>query len=348
VTVYATAALVYSLITPIGPDEASLSMIAAAVAATATTFVLLAGLVTWNRALLDGEPLSTVWSNHKWVALHYAGFGAVGLCFSIAYISTGYWGIIAYLVPVLTLRLAMKQYVDKTADNVSKLKTQNEALKTANVEISRISNELSVAYGATLEALVNALEARDQETKGHSVRVAHYMLNIAEALGVRPGTQQYVDMQHGALLHDVGKIGVRDAVLLKPGALTPEEWALMRKHPEIGYHILREVKFLQGSAEIVLAHHERWDGAGYPYGLAAEDIPLGSRIFAVVDTFDTMTSDRVYRAALTPEDALEEILRCNGSQFDPRVVEAFLDIYDDWILEREKLHSGPVIFRAAA
>jgi putative nucleotidyltransferase with HDIG domain len=289
-----------------------------------------------------------VWSNHRWVALHYLAFGVVGLSILASYVGLGYWGLLGYLAPALMLRLSMKQYVDKTAENVEKLKKQNQALETANVEISKISTELTITYGATLEALVNALEARDQETKGHSVRVSRYMLNIAEALGVKPGTDDYLDMQHGALLHDVGKIGVRDNILLKPGSLTPDEWALMRKHPEIGYNILREVKFLSGAANIVLAHHERFDGAGYPYGLKATDIPLGSRIFAVVDTFDTMTSDRVYRKALTPEDALQEILRCSGSQFDPFVVEAFLDIYDDWVLERERLHSGLLTFRAAA
>jgi putative nucleotidyltransferase with HDIG domain len=348
VTVYCVAAASYSVFAPTGSQSLQIGMIPGAAAATALTFGLSAALITWNRFLESGQPISEIWSNHRWVAAHYAAFGIVGLSFTTSYLTSGYWGVLVYLVPAFMLRVAMKQYVDKTAENVEKLKKQNHALETANTEIRKISNELTITYGATLEALVNALEARDQETKGHSVRVARYMLNIAEALGVKPGTQEYIDMQHGALLHDVGKIGVRDNILLKPSALTPDEWALMRKHPEIGYNILREVKFLAGAANIVLAHHERYDGAGYPHGLKGEDIPLGSRIFAVVDTFDTMTSDRVYRKALTPDDALEEILRCSGSQFDPFVVEAFLDIFDDWVLEREKLHAGPVVFRAAA
>jgi putative nucleotidyltransferase with HDIG domain len=348
VIAYSTSAAAFSLLAPTGSDRFQLSMIPAAILATFVTFSLLAASISWNRALVSGQSLSDIWANHRWVAVHYAAFGAVGLSFIASYLVAGYWGILAYVIPALMLRLTMKQYVDKTAENVERLKEQNRALQIANVEISRMSNELRLTYGATLEALVSALEARDQETKGHSVRVARYMLNIAEALGVRPATQEYLDMQHGALLHDVGKIGVRDAILLKPASLTPDEWALMRKHPEIGYNILREVKFLSGAADIVLAHHERWDGAGYPYGLKGEDIPLGSRIFAVVDTFDTMTSDRVYRKALTPEDALQEILRCSGSQFDPFVVEAFLDIYEAWVLERERLHSEAALFKQVA
>jgi putative nucleotidyltransferase with HDIG domain len=344
---YALAGVVYALFATVNPETIGYEMIPAGLAATAVTFGLSALLISSSVSLRTGQSFSTVWANHRWVALHYLGFGIVGLSFLASYVGLGYWGLLGYLIPAFMLRFSTKQYVDKTAENVEKLKQQNRALETANVEIRKVSDELRVTYNATLEALVNALEARDQETKGHSVRVAEYMTTIAEALGVRRDTQEWLDMQHGALLHDVGKIGVRDSILLKPGKLTPEEWEFMRKHPEIGYNILREVKFLHGAAEIVLAHHERWDGNGYPKGLRAEEIPLGSRIFMVVDTFDTMTSDRVYRKALTTQDALDEILRCSGSQFDPLVVEAFLDIYDAWVLERQKLHDLTILPKAA-
>ncbi len=345
--IYAVAGALYAQLTPVNPGSLSLSMIPAGLAATAMTFTLSAVFISNSVSLRTGQSFSSVWANHRWVAVHYLGFGIVGLSFLASYVGLGYWGILGYLAPVFMLRLSTKQYVDKTAENVQKLKEQNKALETANIEIRNVSDELRVTYGATLEALINALEARDQETKGHSVRVARYMINIAEALGVAPGSQDWLDMQHGALLHDVGKIGVADAILRKPAQLTPEEWESMRKHPRIGYDILSEVRFLKGAAEIVLAHHERWDGNGYPRGLRAEEIPLGSRIFMVVDTFDTMTSDRVYRKALTTQDALNEILRCSGSQFDPRAVEAFLDIYDAWVIERDKLHDLTAMQKAA-
>jgi putative nucleotidyltransferase with HDIG domain len=253
----------------------------------------------------------------------------------------------AFVSPALMIRLSMKQYVDKTKESVAKLEMQNDALRTANIEIRRVSEELRTSYDGTLEALVNALDARDQETKGHSIRVSRYMLDIAREMGVTEGSQEWVDMQRGSLLHDVGKIGVSDSILLKPGKLTDEEWELMRKHPEIGYNMLSQVKFLQGPAELILAHHERWDGEGYPKGLHEDEIPLGARIFSVVDTFDSMTSDRPYRKALTTLEAMNEIMRCSGSQFDPIVVEAFLDIYEQWVKEREEMHAGEVLRRVA-
>jgi putative nucleotidyltransferase with HDIG domain len=273
--------------------------------------------------------------------------GVLGLALVASYVALGILGIVAFATPALMMRFVMKQYTDKTKENVEKLKGQNAALQRANVEIRRVSDELRETYDGTLEALVNALDARDQETKGHSLRVSHYMLDIARAMGVEEGTKQWIDMARGSLLHDVGKIGVSDAILLKPAKLTEDEWTLMRLHPEIGYNMLRQVKFLEGAAEIILAHHERWDGKGYPRGLREEEIPLGARIFMVVDTFDSMTSDRPYRKALSTLEALDEILRYNGAQFDPTVVEAFLDIYETWVRERELLHNEPALKRAA-
>jgi putative nucleotidyltransferase with HDIG domain len=348
VLINAAAAGTYELFVPVPSSELDLRMIPGGLASAAVAFGLSAFLISLSLSLRRSRPISEVWAENRWLGPHYLAFGVVGIALAAAYSGLGYWGIVAFITPAFMLRLSMKQYVDKTSENVEKLRKQNEALQAANKEIRKVSEELVVTYGATLEALVNALEARDQETKGHSVRVAHYMLNIAEALGVEKGTQDWTDMQHGALLHDVGKIGVRDSILLKPGKLTPEEWEYMRKHPEIGYNILREVKFLHGAADIVLAHHERWDGQGYPRGLKREEIPLGSRIFSVVDTFDSMTSDRPYRKAMTPEEALQEILRCGGTQFDPLVVEAFLDIYEAWVIEREWLHGRARVLRPAA
>jgi putative nucleotidyltransferase with HDIG domain len=287
-----------------------------------------------------------------WLLPHFVALGLVGVSLTVAYMSLGLVGIAAFLIPAAMMRVAMKQYVDKTAENVARLKQQNVALQQANVQIVRVSDELRQSYDGTLEALVNALDARDQETKGHSLRVSRYMMDIAREMGVREGTQQWLDMQRGSLLHDVGKIGVSDAILLKPAKLTEQEWAFMRQHPEIGYNMLRQVKFLEGAAEIILAHHERWDGAGYPRRLHEDEIPLGARIFTVVDTFDSMTSDRPYRRARTTLEAMNEILRCRGTQFDPTVVEAFLDIYSKWVEERQEMmaeeQSARLVLRPAA
>jgi putative nucleotidyltransferase with HDIG domain len=333
------SAQVYDLFAQVNPVEVEFELIPAAIAVTVVTFVLYLAFTMASLHLRKGQSLASIWSNYIWLAPHYAALGIVGIALAAAYIGLGYVGILAFCMPALMMRFAQKQYVDKTAESVEQLREKNTALEVANVEIKTVHEELRESYDATLEALVGALDARDQETKGHSIRVAQYMLTIAEALGVKPGSKEWTDMQRGALLHDVGKIGVSDNILLKPGKLTPEEWTDMRRHPEIGFNILRDVSFLRGAAEIVLAHHERWDGGGYPKGLREDEILLGARIFPVVDTFDSMTSDRPYRKALSARNALDEILRCGGSQFDPLVVEAFLDIYEKWVIERERMHA---------
>jgi putative nucleotidyltransferase with HDIG domain len=191
-----------------------------------------------------------------------------------------------------------------------------------------MADQLRRTYDGTLEALVSALDARDRETKGHSLRVAKYMMEIAYHMGIEPTTEDWVDMQRGALLHDVGKIGVSDSILHKPGPLSDDEWVEMRRHPRIGHDMLKDISFLSGAATIVLAHHERFDGKGYPRGLLADEIPPGARMFVLADTFDAMTSDRPYRRALTPEASRDEIIRCSGTQFDPRCVQAFLLAFD--------------------
>ncbi len=338
IVVNSAAAEAYGSLATINPQRIGLEMIFGALAATAVNFCLSAILLLIGVYLRTGEPLASSWEKHRWLAPQYAVLGIVGVALAASYIALGIAGIIIFVMPALMMRLTMKQYVDKTAENVKKLEDQNRTLEVANFQIRKVSDELRLSYDDTLEALVGALDARDQETKGHSVRVARYLLNIAAALGVKEGSADWIDMQRGALLHDVGKIGVRDSILLKPGKLTEEEWTEMRRHPEIGYTMLKEVKFLAGAAAIVLAHHERWDGKGYPKGLREDGIPLGSRIFSVVDTFDSMTSDRPYRRALSVKEAMNEILRCGGTQFDPLVVEAFLDIYEEWVIERQRLN----------
>ena len=328
----------YELLAVRDPQAITTMMAGGLLVATLVTFGLTAILLGILLQLTRSQPITSFWEQHSWIAPHYAAMGVVGFVLASAYISLGIAGVIAFVTPAFMMRLVMKQYVDKTTVNVNKLKEQNSALLTANVQISRVSDELRMSYDGTLEALVNALDARDQETKGHSIRVSSYMMDIAKEMGVVEDSKEWTDMQRGSLLHDVGKIGVSDAILLKPGKLTDDEWKAMRQHPEIGYNMLRQVDFLKGPAEIILNHHERWDGLGYPRGLREYDIPLGARIFTVVDTFDSMTSDRPYRKALPTIDAMNEILRVNGEQFDPRVVEAFLDIYDKWVEERTRLH----------
>jgi putative nucleotidyltransferase with HDIG domain len=279
------------------------------------------------------SPWSFWRENLQWVFPHYLVFGFLGLALAIAYQQLGVTGLLAFAAPPLMMRVAIKQYVDQTTKNVAALKQKNDQLQRANHEILSMSDRLRETYDATLEALAAALDARDSETGGHSSRVTVYTMDMAKELGVVEGSEDWLNIERASLLHDVGKIGVSDAILNKPGPLTAEEWQQMRKHPAIGFEMLKDVKFLATAAEIVYTHHERYDGRGYPCGLEREDIPLGARIFAVADAFDAMTSDRPYRRALSVDKASEEITHNSGTQFDPAVVKAFLRCLPAWTRE---------------
>jgi HD-GYP domain-containing protein (c-di-GMP phosphodiesterase class II) len=202
-------------------------------------------------------------------------------------------------------------------------------------DLNTLVYELEEAYRQTLWALGSALESRDVETNAHSFRVMKYSQALAAAMGIHGNALK--DIEYGVFLHDIGKIGVADAILFKPDKLTEEEWQVMREHPARGRYLLAGIKFLEGGLDIVYSHHERWDGNGYPQGLRAGDIPTGARIFAVGDTLDAMTSDRPYRRALSYEAARNEIITNSGIQFDPAVVEVFRQFGDaDWNELREE------------
>jgi putative nucleotidyltransferase with HDIG domain len=187
------------------------------------------------------------------------------------------------------------------------------------------AQELRRSYKATVLALANAVEARDAYTHRHAQRVAAYGLRIAHAAGIEVDPQ----VEFGFLLHDVGKVAVPDAILFKPGPLTEQERALVRKHPEIGSEILRHIDFLDEAKAVVRHHHERWDGGGYPDGLAGEAIPIHARVFALADTLDALTSVRPYRPAVAWAKARRVILAQSGTQFDPAIVAAYESVPDE-------------------
>ncbi len=200
-----------------------------------------------------------------------------------------------------------------------------EQVVTARTEMLRQAMEnLEHSYDVTLEALGDALDLKDSETEGHSKRVTAYTIALARAMGISPS--QIKIIARGAFLHDIGKMAIPDDILRKPGKLTEEEQVVMREHCSRGYHMLRKIPFLSEAAEIVFSHQEHFDGSGYPSGLAGAEIPIGSRIFAIADTLDAITSDRPYRKARSFDTAREEILSNSGTQFDPTVVEVFLKI----------------------
>ncbi len=204
-----------------------------------------------------------------------------------------------------------------------------ELVAQRTAELDRTLGSLEESYRATLRALAAALETRDRETHGHSERVVSFSLRLGRELGLTGDDLRALEF--GSLLHDIGKIGVPDAILHKPGALDEHEWEHMRQHPTLGAQILADVSFLTGAARVVGQHHERFDGTGYPRGLCGAEIDLNARIFAVADAFDAITSDRVYRAGRPYDVAVRELTREAGRQFDPEVVAAFLRIAEvEW------------------
>jgi putative nucleotidyltransferase with HDIG domain len=217
-----------------------------------------------------------------------------------------------------------------------------QLVKDRTKQLQVAMKRIELTYDETLEALGAALDLRDNETAGHSLRVTRYCLEMAEAAG--QSAEQLKHIERGALLHDIGKIGIPDAILLKPGKLTEAETAVMQTHARIGYNLVCRIAFLAPAAEIVLTHQERFDGTGYPQGLYGNEIPLGARIFSLADTLDAMTSDRPYRKALPFSEAKEEIARGSGRQFDPEVVKVFLSFADhDWERIRLDFTTSPRI-----
>jgi response regulator RpfG family c-di-GMP phosphodiesterase len=255
--------------------------------------------------------------------------GAADIKTAIDCLKQGAYDFIMKPVDVDQLVLAAERALERRQLLIERRQYQatlERRVQEATRDLEGAYRQLQDTYRATLEALGSALDTRDVGTEAHSRRVHGYALATARAYGLPDNA--LTDLGHGVLLHDIGKIGIPDAILLKPDRLTADEWAIMRRHPEIGARLIRDIAFLQGAVPIVRHHHERWDGTGYPDGLRELEIPLGARIFAVVDAFDAMTFDRPYSRAISFQAARAELHRSAGTQFDPAVVEAFMRIPD--------------------
>lgn len=199
-----------------------------------------------------------------------------------------------------------------------------EDLKRSNFQLEAANLELEIAYEATLNGWVRALDLRDKETEGHTKRVTILTENLARSMGVDDNTMVHVT--RGALLHDIGKMAIPDGILLKPGQLTDDERKLIQKHPVYAYEMLSPIEFLRPALDIPYCHHEKWDGTGYPRGLSGEHIPFSARIFPVIDVWDALTSDRPYRKSLPHDEVRERIKADSGKHFDPQVVDAFFEM----------------------
>jgi putative nucleotidyltransferase with HDIG domain len=282
-------------------------------------------LTTGNVALamhLDmGIPLRILWlENFSWLAPYYLIMGVVAFGLALTYQRAGVLGVAVFTVPILLLRATQKQYVDRTRDMVNQLRDKNRTLEATAQEITRLNDGL-------LDALAVVIDLRDPHVLGHSSQVTSYSVSIAKRLGLP--AEQVERIRKASLLHDIGKLGIPESILSKPATLTSEEYDVVKIHPQLGAEILMASRALESLIPIVRHHHERYDGTGYPEGLAGEAIPLEARIVALADAVESMASDRPYRRALDEAAIRLELLANAGTQFDPRVVQAFLEYLDE-------------------
>jgi diguanylate cyclase (GGDEF)-like protein/putative nucleotidyltransferase with HDIG domain len=302
-------------------DVGRLLMIVAGLAAGGVYFVVNTGLTSAAMALEGHNLWRRVWKERfSWLFPHYFAFGAVAAAIALAHTAIGFLGLVIFVLPLLLMRKTMAAYLGHTERSTKKLRQAAQTIRSQNVSLEQANRLLRERSTAAMESLSATVDARDAYTAGHSRRVQQLALAIGRELGL---SQAELDLLgHAALFHDIGKLAVPDAILLKPSTLTDEEWALMQRHSDEGARIIDRLGFLNDAVPAIRHHHERFDGTGYPDSLAGEDIPLGARIIHVADALDSMLTTRIYRAARPAHEALEELRRGAGSQFCPRCVNA--------------------------
>jgi hypothetical protein len=300
------------------PGEIALTL--AAVAASALAYFLVnTGLTASVIALSERQSLFAVWrTNYSWMPLNFLATAAQGAALALASQALGVFGLVVFTLPLGVAWYSFKLYMAKS----SEVRQRNEELQTVNAVLRRTNDQLEESHLSVIGALIGALEAKENKTVRSAAQTMSYSVAVARSLGC--GEDQVAQIKLGALFHDIGTIGVPEQLLRKPSALDDQEWVEIKAHPAIGANLLSNVPMLEKIRPIILAHHERYDGKGYPSGLHADQIPLEAQIIAVADAYQAMTSDRPYRRAMTPKAALRELRANSGTQFNPVVVEAFI------------------------
>jgi putative nucleotidyltransferase with HDIG domain len=272
-------------------------------------------------ALEGHDSWRRLWNERfSWLLPHYVAFGAVAGAIALAYQAIGLYGLAVFVLPLVLMRKTMAAYLGHTERSTKKLREAAETIRNQNVSLEQANRLLKERSTAAMESLSATVDARDAYTAGHSRRVQQLALAIGRELGLSHAELDLLGQ--AALFHDIGKLAIPDAVLLKPSSLSGDEWSLMQRHADEGARIIDRLGFLGDAVPAIRHHHERWDGAGYPDGLAGEEIPLGARIIHVADALDSMLTNRIYRAARPAAEALEELRQGGGSQFCPRCVAA--------------------------
>jgi hypothetical protein len=318
------AASVYHLLAESGGT--TLLKLAAATLAGATYSLVNHALLCLAMSLAEAVPIRGVWMERfHWARFHFLAFGPLALAATIAYDKVGVIGVLAFALPPGVLAFSVRQYLDRTRAAVEEVREANAELHRANEDLSALAERVRKTHRDTIAALSRSMEAKDLETGGHTERVAAIAVALAVRLGYEGEELEAIEI--GALLHDIGKIGVPERILNKPDVLDEEEWRVMRRHPLISDVILSEVDLHPFVRQIARSSHERIDGRGYPDGLSGEAVPLPARIVLVADALDALTSDRPYRAARPLTAALDELRAHSGTQFCPQVVDALESVH---------------------
>jgi diguanylate cyclase (GGDEF)-like protein/putative nucleotidyltransferase with HDIG domain len=308
--------------------------VAAGLAAGLTYFAVNTGLTSLAMAMEGHQRWWSAWHERfAWLAPHWVVYGFVGGVMAIAYHAAGLYALAVFAVPLLLMRKTQEAYLRHTQKSAHKLREAAETIQNQNVSLERANKLLKERSTAAMESLSATVDARDAYTAGHSRRVQQLALAIGRELKL---SQAELDLLgHAALFHDIGKLAVPDAILLKPAVLTEEEWTLMQRHSDEGARIIDRLGFLNDAVPAIRHHHERFDGTGYPDGLKGEEIPLGARIIHVADALDSMLTTRIYRAARPAMEAMDELKRAAGTQFCPRCVGALENVLPPEILADE-------------
>ena len=337
------ASLAASAVFALGFDGSigELITVGAGLAAGAAYFAVNTGLLSVALSMEGHERWWKAWHERfLWLLPHWVVYGFVGGVMAIAYHAAGPYALAVFAVPLLLMRKTQEAYLRHTRKSAQKLREAAETIQDQNVSLEKANRLLRERSTAAMESLSATVDARDAYTAGHSRRVQELALAIGRELGLSKAELDLLG--HAALFHDIGKLAIPDAILLKPATLTHDEWDLMQRHAEEGARIIDRLGFLQDAVPAIRHHHERFDGTGYPDGLKGQDIPLGARIIHVADALDSMLTTRIYRAARPAQEAMEELKRAAGSQFCPRCVAALErilppELIDDETARRELL-----------
>jgi len=315
------------------PTAIAPTLIAVGLSAAAY-FLVNTSLTALAIGMSEAQSVLSVWrTNYSWMPINFGATAVQGAALALAYQALGMFGVFVFTVPLCVAWFSFRLYMAKSTE----VRQRNEELSTVNELLRQTNDRLEESHISVIGALIGALEAKEAHLSGHAATTMHYSVEVGRKLGL--GNDEIAAIKLGALFHDVGKIGVPEQLLSKPAELTEAEWVEMRAHPTIGASLLGNVPMLDRIRPVVLAHHENFDGTGYPHGLKGSEIPLAAQIISVADAYDAMTSERPYRVALRSKPALRELRANAGTQFNPVVVEAFIQVV---IEERRSAARGKV------